>query len=324
MSPAEGKGPTALEVMPADVVRAAVHDAACRVTMPPALRSGVLAALAQPGFALHPASRCYAGALALGAYESGAGRLDAVAEMGAAAAELVTESAHLFDHVADRVAQAGDGHEVAVAIGLLACGYAIATEAAGCAGTSTAAAALRSLFLRTMESADGQMLDSGGHEITRIGAAGATEIAKAKSGSIGRLATELGANLAGCPEGLIGVLGQAGADAFTYAQLVDDIRDAYPPSDRQSDAAAGKATLPLALFHAGGVPSHLGTMRYSEFRTAFHASDAKVTSTLIAETYLNRAKASVHELGERGLATGILSEVLESMGTLSVVALATR
>ena len=69
-----------------------------------------------------------------------------------------------------------------------------------------------------------------------------------KAGGLGELAAVFGASLATDDTETVRLFGELGFNLFTYAQLVDDLRDAFPSQGSSSDWEQGKKTLPLLFF----------------------------------------------------------------------------
>jgi len=134
-----------------------------------------------------------------------------------------------------------------------------------------------------------------------------------KSGGLGRFTTGFAARIAGAgPKGVEG-LERFGEDAFTLAQLVDDLRDACAPGDA-SDLAQRKATLPVVYFGlrvdsrapAGGILSE-------EFCESYGSSDAPLYAAILAHAYMRRASEDLAFLARRGYAVRELVRFLESV-----------
>ena len=144
-----------------------------------------------------------------------------------------------------------------------------------------------------------------------------------KAGALGRLAAELGAGLATDQPETVRLLGDFGFNVFTYAQLIDDMRDACPLDGSQGDMAMHKKTLPVVFFYGsllqsasgrGNGQARLGEVQEcADVQREFGASGARVYCAIVAEAFLGRAKANVAALRSRVAEVRHLEEFLDSV-----------
>ncbi len=294
----------------------------------PSQQEAVLDVLIRPGFALHRESRCRAGVLALEVYRSARARLDDQAWLAAVAIELYIEAGFLFDDVADGDAEPAPSSslaaELALAITLMSCAATVACDAAAQAGGASLPA-LRELMRSITVASAGQHLDAllaGGTAATTDEALRMTEL---KAGGCGRLTAGFAAELATADREVSDLFAEFGSNTFIYLQLVDDLRDAYAKTGVPHDMLSGKNTVPLAYFRSGpaeGLTSESsGIMlstdvqsdQYAGYRRQFEASGAGAFGAVVAEAYLNRAKANLAALSERLGSLDRLEHILESL-----------
>ncbi|MBI2873163.1 MAG: polyprenyl synthetase family protein [Chloroflexi bacterium] len=320
-----------------DALRQEARLSVTRHCQKPAHRDAMLRALGRPGLVLHPEAPCHTGALCLHAFEAVSGPPTRQAVRGAAAVELLMDSAYMFDHLADQDVgielASTDAEELSLAVSLMVCAFAAASEAAQQQGPRNRAfKALNRLFRTSLQSCAGQFMDASLERspLTRMDQA--LSMTSLKAGSLGRLAAEFGASLAGAGSTTIRVLGDFGLNLFTYAQLVDDMRDVCPERGLPGDLARHKQTVPVVFFcrsllqspvKSGGVRHHaeLERDRASTGRQ-FEASGARVFCAVVAEVFLNRAKASLLGLGARGVEVRRLEDFLGSVVDQPAVAVA--
>ena len=308
------------------LIRAQVADAILAHAAP-ALQADLVRHLARPGYALHPGGPCRAGLFALEVYRAVRGSIDGAALAAAAAVELQMQAGCVFDDVADRppdASRAGRAEDLALAIALLAAATAAAAEAASDAPDPRDA--MRHFCIATGEACAGQFLDA---RLERRGAATleeSLEMTRLKSGSLGTFAAGFAARLAGADAIGRETLERLGFNLFTFAQIVDDQRDARAAGP-QSDLAQAKATLPVVFFGQRNPmhPEHRVDGRISP-RTceAYDSSGASAYAAIVALAYLGRAKADLKLLADRGHAIAGLGRFFESLesgatGTLGTI-----
>lgn len=279
------------------------------------VREPLTTLLSRPGYALHPDGRCRAGMLALAAHESVSGESPGYSGLwGAAAVELQMEAAYVFDHVADSPFYDGRSEDLALAIGLLEAGSAAAVRAVP--PTPDAARALRHFFISYSEACGGQFLDG---MLQRRRAASLEEALRAtsmKAGGLGKLAAGFGARLSGVDEERARLFDRFGDAAFTFAQLVDDMRDAY--SGPSSDLSQGKATLPVIFFgqEPGSQDAH-DDMLTTGLRSRFETSGAPLFAAILAQSFMNRARETLSLLARVGYGVQGLARFLQSLDSSS-------
>ena len=295
----------------------------------PTQKENILLVLSRSGFALHPEAKCRAGLLPLEIYRAIHGTLNDTAFQAAVATELYMEAAYIFDQVADYELDQADSlsaaEELALAIGLMSCGAAMACEAARQAGNNERCVrSLLQLHRDCIASTSGQFLDS---RVQKLGLGTTDEalrITGLKSGSIGRLATAFASNIATDEPQTIKLFEEFGFNLFTYMQLVDDLRDACPENNSLTDLGQHKKTLPVVYFsnflaegstvpNSGIMSPNSGEPISQEVRQAFKASGAEVFSAIIAETFLNRAKNNLAALRDRALMVDGLEQLVRSV-----------
>ena len=117
-------------------------------------------------------------------------------------------------------------------------------------------------------------------------------------------AAGFGAAMATTDARVIDLFRNLGLNLLTYMQIIDDLRDACPPDGPLLDYEQGKKTIPLVFFADGGTPQDgagngsilSASARAAQFREAFEKSRAQLFTAILAETYLNRAKADLATL----------------------------
>lgn len=276
-----------------------------------ALQDSMLGVLARPAFPLHPQAPCRAGVLTLNVYQSIRGSLSPIAFQTAAAVELHMVAAYLFDHVADHQVEAAqglsEGEELALAIAFLSCGAAAACQAVQEAGLITSGLnILLRLHQNCLRSCEGQFLDARTEKQSLTTTEEALEMTSLKGGALGRLAAEFGANMATDDSLIVSLCGEMGFNLFTYLQLIDDLRDAYPEQAPSSDWLNHKKTVPLAFFYnsfynsISAEPFEVKGRTWedagADLKGKFAASGVSAFSALVAEAFLNRAKGNLEQL----------------------------
>ena len=292
-------------------------------------RDALLRVLVRPGFALHPQAACRAGIVALETYRAVSGPPSSAATQAAAAVELHMQAAYLFDHVADRDQSPGDGltpaEELAAAIALLSCGQSTMHEAAFSAGLS--GAGLRSLVRWATDCASkcctGQFLDAYLEKQPSATADESLKMTSLKAGSLGRFAAGLGAIMAAAEPEIVELCGDFGFNLFTYSQVVDDLRDACREDSVQADLAQHKKTLPVVFFcnsKAEGnrgvvcsiIPQEGGNVAAADVGQEFESAGTSVFGAVVAEAFLNRAKARLADIKSRLGTVGNLERFVSS------------
>lgn len=287
------------------LVRAQVADAVIANTEP-AIHADLIRLLSRPGYALHPRSSCRGGLLALETYRAVKRTSDPAALLAAAAVELLMQSASVFDDISDGQAGGSHAEDLALALALLTAGTATASEATSCSPDPVGA--MRHFCVASGEACAGQFLDA---RLERRGSATADEsleMTRLKSGSLGRFAAGFAARLAGAEPEALDMFERFASDLFSFAQLVDDQRDARPPVG-DSDLARSKATLPVVFYLRGASDAMLSRQTCD----AYLSSGASTYTAIIALAYLARARAELRLLADRGYAIADLGRVLESV-----------
>lgn len=299
-----------------DVLRARIREAVESYCSEPEFRKVMLRALSRPGFALHPEALCRAGVLTLQVYQTIAGPPDAAAIQAAVAVELYMQAAYMFDKVADREVDPNQGQntaeELALAIALMACGAAAASQAVFL--TEKGSPRLRSLLqlhICCLDASAGQFLDASLEDRALATTQEALQMTGLKAGSLGKLAAGFGASMATDDLDIVKSCEDFGFNLFTYLQLIDDLRDACPKQGLPRDLMLHKKTVPLMFFrnslpaenHAcpkdGIMLPQIWAEANVEVRQEFDASGAGVFCAILAETFLNQVKKNLDYLGHR-------------------------
>jgi geranylgeranyl pyrophosphate synthase len=279
----------------------------------PSIQADLVRLLARPGYALHPQGRCRAGVFALEVYGAIRRRYDRAAFVAAAAVELQMQSAYVFDDVSDRRADGSQAEDLALAIALLTAGTAAAADATS--HSPDPPGAMRHFCVTTGGACAGQYLDA---KLERRG--GATldeslEMTHLKSGSLGTFAAGFAARVAGAEADDLELFERVGFNLFTFAQLIDDQRDACMPGPL-SDLAQAKATLPVVFYRQRNQidsPAPAGGTISRETCDAYDSSGAPVYAAIVALAYLGRAQTDLQRLADRGYAIGELGRFLEGV-----------
>ena len=229
----------------------------------------------------------------------------------ATAVELVMEAGFMFDNVADQEADREHGlsasEELALAITILSCGVAVAYETVHQAGNQTSGLdSFIQLQSSCIAACGGQFLDARLQKSQNATTDDSLRMTFLKAGSLGRLAAEFGAGIATDDAQMVSLFGDFGFNLFTYLQLIDDLRDAFPDSGPNADYTQGKKTLPLVFFYNSIIEAHArdndAIMRREldtsvcDVRQKFDASGAWSFGAIVAETYLNRSKANLADI----------------------------
>jgi len=287
------------------------------------VRKQLVELLCRPGYALHRDGLCRAGLLVLDVYEAVTGTRTTAPLLAGAAVELQMEAAYVFDEVADSDQNERRGEDLALAIALLTAGAAAAAESAR--SSPDPSTALNHFFTSYGEACAGQFLDG---MLQRRGGASLEDARQAtclKAGGLGKFAAGFGARVAGADEEAAALFDRLGHSVFTFAQLIDDLRDACPRGQHQaSDLAQRKATLPVIFFSREVDSLEAGSgMLPATTRCRYESSGAPLYAAILAQAYMNRALEDLSLLAQRGYEVGGLFQFLEGLdsgaeGTLSV------
>lgn len=236
----------------------------------------------------------------------------------------------MLDHVVDQEMDLAFGlnasEELATAITLLTCSFAVACEAAhGASGNRSGVSLLQHFHTNFISACAGQLLDLRLQHGDLATTDEALRMTSLKAGSLGRLAAAFGAGIATEDLETISLFGEFGFNLFTYLQLIDDQRDACSLGDSRSDLAQRKQTLPLAFFYHSLVEwqprKSDDTMRQAASENiqrnplqAFEDCGARTFCAIVAEVFLNRAKASLASLNESGWRTEDLERLVIPLG----------
>jgi geranylgeranyl pyrophosphate synthase len=251
--------------------------------------------------------------LALEVYGAVRRRCDRSAFVAAAAVELQMQSAYVFDDVSDRPPDGNHAADLALAIALLTAGTAAAADATS--GSPDPSGAMRHFCVSTGGACAGQFLDT---MLERRGGASLEEslqMTRLKSGSLGTFAAGFAARVAGAGTEGLEVFERFGFNIFTFAQLIDDQRDACIPGPL-SDLARAKATLPVVFYRQRSQidsPAPAGDRISKETCDEYDSSGAPVYAAIIALAYLGRAKEDLQRLADRGYAIEGLGRFLEGV-----------
>lgn len=296
-----------LSLVRAEVANAILAHAA------PSIQADLVRLLARPGYALHPQGRCRAGLFALEVYGAIRRRYDRTAFVAAAAVELLMQSGFVFDDVSDRRADGTQAEDLALAIALLTAGTAAAADATS--NSPDPSGAMRHFCVTTGRACAGQFLDAvlerrGGSTLEE-----SLQMTRLKSGSLGTFAAGFAARVGGAETDGLELFERFGFNIFTFAQLIDDQRDACTPGPL-SDLAQAKATLPVVFYRQRNQidsPAPVGGTISPEVCDAYDASGAPAYAAIIALAYLGRAKTDLQRLADRGYAIGGLGPFLEDV-----------
>ena len=289
-------------------------------------------ALGRPGFSLHPESPCRAAGLAWAAFHAGSGRSAGAGRLAAAAVELFMNAAYLLDGLADVApTEAGSparGEDLAVATALLMCAGATAARACDVAG---APSALTGLYESALQACAGQLLDALYEGSSGVTTDDALRMTSLKSGSIGRLAAGFGVRMATDDAALVSDVEDFGYNAFTFGQLIDDLRDASAPGP-ESDLGRNKKTVPLVYFRnsetdldaAPADPCNGRIDRDFVLRERYAGSGADLYGAVVAEALLNRAKGAIERLRRRDCPVECLERFVATLEATTADALGHR
>jgi geranylgeranyl pyrophosphate synthase len=231
--------------------------------------------------------------------------------LAASAVELIMDAGFMFDNVADDELDEESGltppEELAIAITTLCCGVAMAHEAMSFNRNSNLAiqSAIQ-IQVNSIAACAGQFLDAYLQKSKNASIEQALNMTCLKSGSIGKLAGEFGASVATDDGELIALLGDLGFNIFTYLQLIDDLRDAFPNDSVPTDFIQNKKTVPLVFFYNSfeqemfeqnsDILLQGSEEQNKELRRRFQSSGSTSFCAIVAEVYLNRAKTNLRDL----------------------------
>ena len=240
----------------------------------------------------------------------------------AAAMESAMAAADVFDDIADGEASAlsqrfGSGRVLMAAATLLtlATGMVLHGLEDGLS-EQTVVALARLLTDELSHAADGQARSLAPPAATD--AVGAYQLAAAKSGPLGSLATLLGARAATDDPELLRLFGSFGWHLAVYSQLLNDARDAAPGgSTRKRDVREGRKTVPLVFAASPGAPPHLSgrALRTWERRERKRVADAGglLLAVALAQAERLRATAVLDSLAQCGRPAGPLRQLLDQL-----------
>ncbi len=300
----------------------AVVDSYCRE---PVLRDSLVRALQRPGFPLHPDAPCRSGTLTLGAYYSIRGGVSSAAYLLAAAVEIQMAASYMLDHVADGEVDPSrglsPGEELTLGMSLLRGAAGAAGDVLATAGSRGGDAPLQVFHRNYLDACAGQLLDLRLAHAATPTTDFALEMTVLKSGSLGRLAAAAGATLAGIDAPGLRTVEALGSNLFTYAQLVDDVRDACDSQGQPSDLARGKKTVPLVFFHncfeandpelGGSVTGDPGLD--DAVREQFELSGARAFCAIVATAFLGRARDGLADLRREHRNVDRLEDLVDSL-----------
>ena len=195
------------------------------------------------------------------------------------------------------------------------CGSLATTEAAHLAkNTDAGLTPLLELQKGYIAASAGQYLDSDLGQRADASSEESLRMTGLKAGSLGNCAAGFGARLATVDPGLIQEFEEFGWNLFTYAQLIDDLRDAFPEDSPWKDWDQHKKTLPLLFFKESRQKTYrknekIGDMIVTRPRDqsndnyedgpAGEEAGAQMFGAVVAESFLNRAKSSLANLKKR-------------------------
>jgi geranylgeranyl pyrophosphate synthase len=239
----------------------------------------------------------------------------------AAAVEFYMSAAYLFDEVADRewTPERARSRSETLALGILLLTYGAATVTSACVALRarpSRIATLASFHHTCAQAAAGQFLDAHLQHRAATTPRQALVMTCLKAGSFGRLATTLGATFATEDLRITRSLARFGFSLFTYAQLLDDLRDGVPSSGAPGDLVEGKSTLPVVYFRRTQAAScsgfDHGTMD-GRARDRFERSGAVLYGQLVAAVFRHRTQEALRDLARRGVPTQPLEGMLEQL-----------
>jgi geranylgeranyl pyrophosphate synthase len=262
-------------------------------------------------------------------YRAISGPPSVAAIQAAVAVELHMQAAYMFDNVADHDKDPSDdlspAEELALAIGLLSCGQSAVYEATLTTGRHDPG--LRSMMRLVADCASkccaGQFLDAHLEKQPSTTTEEALRMTSLKAGNLGRFATGLGASMATEDPEIVNLSGEFGFNLFTYLQLMDDLRDAYPADGSQRDLMQQKKTLPVVFFRnslternpdvvCSIIPPEVCGRTKADARREFEASGARIFGAIAAEAFLNRAKGNLVAIKARLGMVGNLERFVSS------------
>ena len=303
-----------------------IHAAVDSYCREPSLRDSLVQALERPGFPLHPDAPRRSGALTVGVYESIRGEISSLACRGAAAVEIQMAAGYMLDHVVDGEVDpafhTSAAEELAIAISLLQCAAGAAGEVlSGQSGCLPEDSSLLAFHRTYLDACAGQFFDLRLEHAATPTTDFALEVTVLKAGSLGRLAAMTGASIAEIDAEGVRIFGDVGSDLFTYLQLVDDLRDALGSKGVPGDLARSKKTLPVVFFHnscESSVPGPGDAMGRGSgvggaLEEQFERSGARIFCAIVAETFLNRARNGLSDLGNYGRKVDRLEQMVDAL-----------
>lgn len=124
---------------------------------------------------------------------------------------------------------------------------AMARVAGGSIDVSAAYSANGRLARLEMAALAGQNADVNTTAGSDLSVANAEKIISAKSGSLGRVSSEVGATLGTADPELIKRIGDFGHELAIVSQIVNDVRGVWPGAGSSTDLQSARPTLPIAL-----------------------------------------------------------------------------
>ena len=295
-----------------------IREAIERLAALPEQRDALIAALERPGHALSPEADCRSGTLVLACYGAASKAFDEAALTAAVAVELQSEAAFLLDGVADGDLPegAGPGEELALGMALSECAACVACEATrSLASEANGVDALIQFHRSCIGACAGQLLDSRFERRSRVTMEQSLHMTALKAGSLGRFAGGFGARLATRDAQRITDLEELGQAAFTFAQLVDDLRDACSSDPGRDDLTRSKKTVPLAFVRGRDeLPlREPASVTIDPARRSYEQWGAWVFGALVAELILRRARVVVERLDQQRCAVQELERFIDSL-----------
>lgn len=296
----------------------------------PTHRAALLRILRRRGYALGPDGPCRAGLFTLEVFRAIRGSPTTEAYVAAVAVELQMEAAFMFDNAADRNPGSwppvSPSEELALAITLQMCGSAAACEAVRQSQVDDLEV-LHHSVKSCLDSCAGQFLGTVLEQRDLTTADEALRMTCLKSGSLGRFAAGVGGRMATDDGRILQVCEDLGFNLFTYAQLVDDLRDAFVPG-ATGDLAQRKSTVPLVFFRNSRIAQLRGStsgriaLPSCTAPGANEIAAAELYGALVAEVFLNRAREGLAQLRSLRCVVEHLERFVESIETASADAFA--
>jgi geranylgeranyl pyrophosphate synthase len=212
---------------------------------------------------------------------------------------------------------------LALAIALLSCGAALAINAVSRSEGVQLPEFLEGFHRNYIKAACGQFMDANLERRADVTTDDALRMTISKSGSLGRLAAEIGARLATRRPELVRLCQDFGENLFTYAQLLDDVSDILPNDSHRGDLVAAKKTLPAVYFH-----NHLREtgaefpVTPADLVDLYQVSGAEAFCGIVAEIFRNRALSNLKEMADLGVDTTNLEVFVTSLTEAALPAIA--